>query len=80
MTEGKLITDRERAVIQARYVDRLPWKEVGARIVVSPERARQIAAKAARKLRHPNYKADPARSIRDWLGPNCMRLDPTPAS
>ena len=60
-TEGELelamcmsrLTDREKLVIRERYFKQQTLKEVGKVIGTAQERARQIEAKAVRKLRHP---------------------------
>lgn len=46
------LTDRERAVIEARFFDDKQLADCG--IPISRERVRQIEAKALRKLRHPS--------------------------
>lgn len=47
------LTDREKLVIRERYFGKKTLKEVGQIIGTAHERARQIEAKAIRKLRHP---------------------------
>ena len=47
------LTDREKLVIRERYFKQQTLKEVGKVIGTAQERARQIEAKAVRKLRHP---------------------------
>ena len=47
------LTDREQYVIHQRYFEQKTLKEVGQLIGTQQERARQIEAKALRKLRHP---------------------------
>jgi RNA polymerase primary sigma factor len=52
-----LLPDRERAVIVMRYGleddEARTYEQVGKKLGVSRERARQIEAKALRRLRHP---------------------------
>jgi RNA polymerase primary sigma factor len=61
------LSDRERRVIELRFGldDDRPrtLEQVGATFGVTRERARQIEAKALRKLRHPSR----ARKLRDYL-------------
>ena len=47
------LTQREQEVIQMRFTDELTYEECGKRFGVTPGRARQIEAKALRKMRHP---------------------------
>lgn len=47
------LTEREKLVIRERYFRQKSQKEVGKVIGTAAERARQIEAKAVRKLRHP---------------------------
>ena len=47
------LTERERRVLDFRYKDGLTFEEIGKRECVTRERARQIHAKALRKLRRP---------------------------
>src|SRR5437870_12900828 len=70
-TEVDLILDtllpRERRVLQLRFgllegPERTP-EEVGKRFGVTPERSRQIEAKALRKLRHPSR----SKKLKDYL-------------
>ena len=46
------LTDREKKVIYLRYFRQLTLREVGQEIGTANERARQIEAKAVRKLRN----------------------------
>jgi RNA polymerase sigma factor (sigma-70 family) len=48
------LTDRERSVFKARYGEGKTLEEAGRDQSISAERARQIAAKALRKLRLPS--------------------------
>jgi DNA-binding CsgD family transcriptional regulator len=47
------LTEREKDVLYQRYRDKKTLREVGESFGRSPERTRQIEAKAFRKLRHP---------------------------
>ena len=47
------LTPREQEVIHMRFTDELTYEECGKRFGVTTERARQIEAKALRKMRHP---------------------------
>ena len=47
------LTDRERRVLDFRYKDGLTFEEIGKRFCVTRERARQIYARALRKLCNP---------------------------
>lgn len=49
------LTDREKKVIYLRYFRQLTLREVGQEIGTANERARQIEAKAVRKLRNPYH-------------------------
>lgn len=49
-----LLKSAERTVLKLRYEDRLTWRKVGTTRERSPERVRQIAQRAIRKLRHPS--------------------------
>lgn len=52
------LTERERRVLDFRYKDGLTFEEIGKRFCVTRERARQIYARALRKLcnpQRPNY-------------------------
>ena len=46
-------TEREAAAVLYRFGERLPYSQIGLRLGVTKERARQILYKALRKLRHP---------------------------
>jgi RNA polymerase sigma factor (sigma-70 family) len=48
-----MLTDRERRVLELRFVNEETLDETAAVIGVARERIRQIEAKALRKLRHP---------------------------
>lgn len=48
------LKDREKKIIECRYKDKLTLKATGESEGISPERVRQIQAKAISKLRHPN--------------------------
>lgn len=47
------LTERERRVLDFRYNDGLTFEEIGKRFCVTRERARQIYARALRKLCNP---------------------------
>jgi RNA polymerase sigma factor (sigma-70 family) len=47
------LTPREQEVIKMRFTDELTYEECAKRFGVTRERARQIEAKALRKMRHP---------------------------
>jgi hypothetical protein len=47
------IPEREAAVIRKRYFEGMTLKEAGKHIGVTPERVRQLEARALRKLRRP---------------------------
>ncbi len=49
-----LLKDREQDIIKMRFEDGATFSEVGKRLGISGSRASQIAAKAIKKLRHPN--------------------------
>ena len=57
------LSEREADVLRRRYQDKLTLKAVGQIQEVTPERIRQLEAKAIRKLRHPTrtnmFKAIP---------------------
>lgn len=60
------LTPREERVIRLRYGfdgHERTLEEVGAKLNVTRERIRQIAAKALRKLRHPSR----SKRIKDYL-------------
>ena len=48
------LTEREETVIRLRFKDELTLENVGKQIGTTRERARQIEAKALRKMRHPD--------------------------
>lgn len=48
------LSDRERAVLKYRYVDKYTYEEIGKFIGITRERVRQIENKAFRCLRHPS--------------------------
>jgi DNA-binding CsgD family transcriptional regulator len=48
------LSEREADVLRRRYQDKLTLKAVGQIQEVTPERIRQLEAKAIRKLRHPS--------------------------
>lgn len=48
------LTEREETVIKLRFKDKLTLENVGKQIGTTRERARQIEAKALRKMRHPD--------------------------
>lgn len=48
------LTEREETVIRLRFKDKLTLENVGKQIGTTRERARQIEAKALRKMRHPD--------------------------
>jgi DNA-binding CsgD family transcriptional regulator len=50
------LTERERAVVANRYVERLTYEETAKLYNITRERIRQIEAKALRKLRHPTKR------------------------
>lgn len=50
----KTLTERERGVLDARYVRDLTLEKTGKEFGVTRERIRQIEAKTLRKLRHPS--------------------------
>lgn len=52
------LTDRERTIIELRYLKGLSLAEVGKEFNVTRERIRQIEAKALKKLAHPAYRKD----------------------
>lgn len=47
------LTEREQAVLTARYKDRRTYENIGREMNVTMERIRQIELKALHKLRHP---------------------------
>ena len=47
------LTDRERSILKARFWEGKTLEETGSEHNVGRQRARQIEAKALRKLRHP---------------------------
>jgi RNA polymerase sigma factor (sigma-70 family) len=49
----KGLTATEAVVVILREIEGLTYEEIGARFGVTMERARQIAAKGLRKMRHP---------------------------
>ena len=61
------LTDKERTVIEYRYGfdggSEMTYKEIGKILGVTGERAKQIEAKALRKLRHPAI----AKPLKDFL-------------
>jgi DNA-directed RNA polymerase alpha subunit len=63
------LTEREADVLRRRYQDKLTLKAVGEIQEVTPERIRQIEAKAIRKLRHPSkvnmFKAVPLAEMQE---------------
>lgn len=48
------LQDRERLVLERRFLGDKTLREIGIELGVSPERVRQIESKALRKLRHPS--------------------------
>lgn len=50
------IPEREAAIIRKRYFDGLTLKETGAAMGVTPERVRQLEARAFRALRRPSVE------------------------
>jgi DNA-binding CsgD family transcriptional regulator len=65
------LTEREADVLRRRYQDKLTLKAVGQIQEVTPERIRQIEAKAIRKLRHPSrvnmFKAVPLTEMQELI-------------
>lgn len=51
------LTDREKAVLQYRFKNKMTLEQVAKEFEVTRERIRQIEAKALRKLRHPSRLA-----------------------
>ncbi len=49
-----LLKDREQEILKMRFEDGATFAEIGKHIGISGSRASQIAAKAIRKLQHPN--------------------------
>ncbi|MCP3682359.1 MAG: sigma-70 family RNA polymerase sigma factor [bacterium] len=47
------LTERERKVLEWRWMDELTYEEIGKRLKFCTERIRQIESKSLRKLRHP---------------------------
>jgi len=52
------MTEREQMLLRMRYYENMTLEEAGQELNVSVERARQIEAKAFRKLRHPKRLND----------------------
>ena len=48
------LKDREQLVLRLRFEDGATWSEIGKQLGKSGTRAQQLAAKAIRKLQHPN--------------------------
>jgi hypothetical protein len=51
----EMLTEREHGVLIKRFRETMTLKEIGVFYGVTPERIRQIQAKALRKMRRPRY-------------------------
>ena len=86
----KQLTRRERLVLKFRFWNDETLRRVGKRIGATPERVRQIEAKALRKLRHlsrarllkpfacDDHDDDPRPSLQPLLGQEMLPMLPPP--